>query len=60
MLATAPTNFASSRNDIGGGICDKVELWCEEEEEMRFKFCHVPSLKSKCVAVLCLKGANGF
>ena len=47
MLATAPTNFASSRNDIGGGICDKVELWCEEEEDKR-------------VVVLCLKGANGF
>uniref|UniRef100_A0A7N2LN92 Uncharacterized protein n=1 Tax=Quercus lobata TaxID=97700 RepID=A0A7N2LN92_QUELO len=40
----APTNFASSRNNVGSGICDKVELPCEEEEEMRFGFCRVPCL----------------
>ena len=57
---TTPTDFASSRLDMGDDICDGVELWCEAEEEMRFKFCRVPSLKSKRVVVLCLKGANGF
>ena len=36
-LATAPTDFASSRNDVDGSICDGVELR-REEEEMRFGF----------------------
>ena len=34
-LATAPTDFASSRNVVGGSICDGVELR-REEEETRF------------------------
>ena len=64
ILATASTNFASSRNNVGSGICDKVELPCEEEEEeMRFGFCRVPCLIRSEYSnhiVLCLKGAEGF
>ena len=45
------------RNNVGNGIYNGVELR-REEEEMRFKFCHVPCLiqsKDSDRIVLCLK-----
>ena len=51
------------RNNVGNGICDGVELRREEEEEMRFGFCHVPRLiwsKDSDRIVLCFKRAEGF
>ena len=61
ILAIASTNFASSINNVGNGICGEVELWCEEEEDMRFGFCHVPCLirsEDSNRILLCLKGVE--